>query len=243
MNAYLFSAWVNRWYHGQYLDSCSSVILYGGDVEVARKAFEKGLQAEGGSESDAPVKIIRTLAAPVHDQLITENGSLPIDWRQLSEEMTTLVETSELDNTDQGYWVDCNACLQLSRLSANIESLQLDLTDDIRSGLNWSLDKTYFFLVSVLSPVAPQPQYDLEELERHGQHDSDEDENSELAEEVELCPFPEVVDKELAVLVRARNSVVAAWLWRRQAAGTPLSQRAIRVVAPPPAVPVAGESS
>jgi hypothetical protein len=43
------------------------------------------------------------------------------------------------------------------------------------------------------------------------------------------CPFPEVVERELAVLVRARNSVVAAWLWRQHAHGLPLAANTLRV--------------
>jgi hypothetical protein len=36
-------------------------------------------------------------------------------------------------------------------------------------------------------------------------------------------------DKEAAALVEARNSVVAAWLWRQFAANTPLASNEILV--------------
>ncbi len=41
--------------------------------------------------------------------------------------------------------------------------------------------------------------------------------------------FPELVDKEVAVLIQARNSAVAVWLWRRYAASTRLSGNQIRI--------------
>ncbi|HEV2436867.1 MAG TPA: hypothetical protein VG077_12780 [Verrucomicrobiae bacterium] len=41
--------------------------------------------------------------------------------------------------------------------------------------------------------------------------------------------FPQALDKEAAALIQARNSVVAAWLWRRYAAGTRLAANAIRM--------------
>jgi len=39
----------------------------------------------------------------------------------------------------------------------------------------------------------------------------------------------QALDKEAAALIEARNSVVAAWLWRRFAADTPLAANHIRI--------------
>jgi hypothetical protein len=41
--------------------------------------------------------------------------------------------------------------------------------------------------------------------------------------------FPQALDKEAAALIRARDSAVAAWLWRRHAANTPLAANSIRI--------------
>mgnify|MGYP001091560593 CR=1 FL=1 len=41
--------------------------------------------------------------------------------------------------------------------------------------------------------------------------------------------FPELAEREATAVIRARNAVVAAWLWRRYAAETPLAQNPIRV--------------
>jgi len=235
MKAYLFSAWFNQWHQGQIVDSCSSGIFHGANLDEARQEAEKALLASGDPEHPGTVKIEKIVIAPVHNQILTETGEVPLDWKQFSEEMTRILESAQLDDNEQGYWVDCNRCPAPTQLSPNIESLQLDLPEDIRSGLNWSLDKTYFFLVSVLSPL-PQQQFFEEPLDEPEQRDlqsMDEDEDLEDAGASHHCPCPDVVDKELAVLVRARNSVVAAWLWRKHAAGTPLAGNAIRVTPPP----------
>jgi hypothetical protein len=44
-----------------------------------------------------------------------------------------------------------------------------------------------------------------------------------------LTLFPQAADKEAAALIQARNSVVAAWLWRRYAANTRLAANQIRI--------------
>jgi hypothetical protein len=63
--------------------------------------------------------------------------------------------------------------------------------------------------------------------------DGPSDENSEEPEPMGLgelyATYPQALDKEAAALIQARNSVVAAWLWRRYAANTPLATNAIRI--------------
>ncbi|HWI56764.1 MAG TPA: hypothetical protein VNZ22_06030, partial [Bacillota bacterium] len=112
--------------------------------------------------------------------------------------------------------------------------------------LNWSPDKTYFFLISVLSPpgapaeVAEEPNEDRQPGEERVHDEADGDESSEWVSDQPQAAFPQLVEKELAVVVRARNSVVAAWLWRRYAASTPLARNAIRIDALCEVVPMGG---
>lgn len=240
MNAYLFTGWVNRWHEGRFLDSCLSLILHGAEEEPARKAFEKWLLALGGSEEKVPVKIGRIVQAPFLDQMLTEDGSAPLDWARVTEELPRTLEMAEGDSTAQGYWLDCNQWPPPGRLSGSLESLKSDLPEDIRSGLNWSADKQYFFLVSVLSPVAPPPLYpdeEFEDKESSGQEGrspeaADDYTDPDLAGESHESFFPELAARELVVLVHARNALVAAWLWRRHAAETALAGNAIRIDAP-----------
>jgi hypothetical protein len=44
-----------------------------------------------------------------------------------------------------------------------------------------------------------------------------------------VAALPELRDKEVAALVEARNSVVAAWLWRKFAANTRLAPNEIQI--------------
>jgi hypothetical protein len=63
--------------------------------------------------------------------------------------------------------------------------------------------------------------------------DVSSDENTEKSEPISIgelyATFPQALDKEAAALIQARNSVVAAWLWRRYAANTRLAANAIRI--------------
>lgn len=229
MAAYLFSGWFTQWHQGQFVDNCHNLILYGGDAEGAGNAFEKILLNSGQSQEQPNVKIEKVVGAPVLEQMLAETGFLPIDWQQVADETLKSVESSEGEEQSQGYWVDCNEWPRPEPLSPSLESLRAELPDEIRDGLNWLPDKTYFFLVSILSPVAPQPLY----------ADEDEQEGNEEQEPERASPFPQVAEKELAVLVRARNSVVAAWLWRKYAPSTPLAANAIRVDPVCESVPIA----
>jgi hypothetical protein len=86
--------------------------------------------------------------------------------------------------------------------------------------LNWSGETQNLFLVSALAipkAIEPEPDYD----------------NPEAANESEPpprdAPFPELAEREASAVIRARNTVVAAWLWRRYAAPTQLARHPIRV--------------
>ncbi len=235
MSAYLFTGWVSQFHKGRFVERCLSLILYGGDEAACRKAFEEHLRNSGAAEDSTPVKIERIVGAPMFDRLITEAGQEPMDWSGISEAVVTATEAAGADDADPGYWVDVNQVLHQANLSPDLEWLRRELPEDIRSGLNWSGEKTYFFLISVLSPLPPPPDYDeefeAEELraEDPSGRDMDADAPADASLVERAAAFPELAEKELAVLVRARNSVIAAWLWRRHAASTRLAGNAIRI--------------
>ena len=147
----------------------------------------------------------------------------------MNQQIQDLLQNAALDDLEQGYWVDINQALPPGRISPDIELLKRDLPEDIRSGLNWSPDKQFFFLVSVLSPMtmpampADEPDYDNPDGE------NGTDQKPELDES--MSTLLEMRDKEAVVLVEARNSVVAAWLWRKYAAETRLAPNEIYIAA------------
>jgi hypothetical protein len=245
MNAYLFSAGstitrvvptpgrggqmvdqIQTW------DNSASAIIYGGDAEQAQKRFEKWLCPTSDTEHPDQVEVKKIVAAQFVDQLLTESGGQPLDWTQVAQRITDSLEDTAVDDFEQGYWVDINQALPPGKISFDVETLKRDLPEDIRSGLNWSPDKQFFFLVSVLSP--PQlPAMPLDEPEANASNPDSADDETDTNAKVELEGFvtalPEMRDKEAAVLAQARNSVVAAWLWRKYAADTRLAQNELYV--------------
>jgi len=245
MNGYLFTAGLTQTQvirtpgrGGQMIDTlqtwdaCASAIIYGGDPEQAQNRFEAWSRSSPEGENPAEVEIKKVVAAQFVDQLLTEAGGEPLDWPQISQRVQDNVQTTIVDDFEQGYWVDINQVLPSGKTWPDIESLKRDLPEDIRSGLNWSPDKQFFFLVSVLTPL-PRPEIPTDELES-GAPAADSPSNETEAEakpelDEVIATLPELRDKEAAALVEARNSVVAAWLWRKYAADTRLAANEIQI--------------
>ena len=238
MSAYLFSGLVNQYHKGRFVEACVNLLLYGADETASWKAFEQILLSPAGDEDpNIPRKIERMVGAPVLNELLGETGNKPLDWPELVQEIQHVLESTAVDDESQGYWADCDQLVRPDNLAPAIDWLQRELPEEIRSGLNWSADKNYFFLITVLSPPpAPaglaQPEAEPEELRTREELSEEEEALNDSAvsdAEQRLLTFPQLADKELAAVVRARNSVVATWLWRKYGASTPLARNAIRV--------------
>jgi len=244
MNAYLFTAGFTRTRNtptpsrgGQMVnmpqtyDGTVSAIVHGGNPEQAQKRFEAWCHPAADSEDPAIVKIKKIVVAQFVDELLAEAGGSPPDWPQISKQVDDALQATALDDFEQGYWVDIEQAVPAGKISFDIEALKSDLPEDIRSGLNWSPDKKFYFLLSVLAP-RPSPAFTAE-LETDARiHDDDagenpDDENPDL--DGFVAALPEMRDKEAAALVEARNSVVAAWLWRKYAADTRLAANEIKI--------------
>jgi hypothetical protein len=208
---------------------CASLIVCAENADEAQQRFEESVCAQPEGESQTQTQILRIVAAQFVDQLLTEKEFVPPDWPQIARQAQADMESTPADDFEQGYWVDLNAvCLP----SADIGALRQDLPEDIRSGLNWAEDKQFFFLLSVLSPPPPPPPESADEPEAgaaKGEEPPDETEGDSAGTLEPEADFPELVNKEAAVLIRARNSAVAAWLWRKYAAGTNLAGHQIRI--------------
>ncbi|MGO8700547.1 MAG: hypothetical protein ACLQVY_22890 [Limisphaerales bacterium] len=239
MNAYFLTAGITRFQispgkqpHAQRANqqqrwvSCNSLIVCDDTANAARKWFEQSLseQPEDGGQIDT--QIDRIVAAQFLDQMLAETGFVPLDWTQVASQAQSDLELVSSDDFEQGYWVDVN---EVVLPSSNIEALRDDLPEDIRSGLNWAEDKQFFFLLSILSPPKPPPVVSEDELEAAAESppETEGEAGPDLAEpEID---FPGLVEKEAAVLIRARNSAVAAWLWRRYAPDAKLAKNQLRV--------------
>jgi hypothetical protein len=245
MNAYLFTAGFTRTRitptpsrGGQMVnmpqtyDGTVSAIVHGGNPEQAQKRFEAWCHPAADSEDPAIVKIKKIVVAQFVDELLAEAGGSPPDWPQISKQVDDALQATALDDFEQGYWVDANEAVPPGTTSPDIESLQRDLPDDIRSSLNWSPDKKFFFLVSVFSPRTTPviPDDDGESNPPDVQNPDEENQEVEgLDLEEAVAARDELRDKEAAVLVVARNSVAAAWLWRKYAAQTRLAENHIKI--------------
>jgi hypothetical protein len=230
MYAYLFTAWTRSSASRQSADMCRSLIVYGGTAEVARARFESWVQTPvQGAESDEVEKII---GVQLIDGLFTEDGRVPIDWPQVRTE-TEIPESPESDQMEKGYWADCNSLVDPEKLSSDLDALRGELPEDLSSGLNWSADKQYFYVISVLKPwLVDDPSVPTADDATSETSAADRDPDSDDIEKAEFIesqqpPTLELAEKQTAALVRARNSVVAAWLWRKHAAGTPLAKHPI----------------
>jgi len=214
-------------------DTCVSAIVYGGDSEQAQNRFEAWCRRSREVEPPVETEIKKIVAAQFVDQLLTESGGKPLDWPQISQQINDALLATPVDDFEQGYWVDCNQVVPPGKISSNIESLKRDLAEDIRSGLNWSADKTFFFLVSVFSRPLPPVGYsygmESGESNRDAASDDEITETEAPALDASVAALPELMDKEAAALVQARNSVVAAWLWRKYAADTRLAANEIQI--------------
>lgn len=227
MGAFLFTGWASVFDPKRGLwDSCSTLILRDTEEPAARTWFEGWLQNAGRAEDEHPRKIEKITVSPIVDRLVTETGDEPLNWAALEEQAAQALAASEETYELLGYWADCDALVSPARLPVDLDALQRSLPEDVRSGLNWSPDAQNFFLVSAL--VIPTVGIELEP-------DYDNPESVDAAEAAAAnppqreAPFPELAEKEATAVIKARNTVVAAWLWRRYAAETPLAGNPIRV--------------
>jgi hypothetical protein len=208
----------------QVWDASLPVIVFSPSPEQARSLFENELRKPSEEEKGPrEVTIRKVFVVPFLDQLLTESGNVPLNWPKILEKSDSLLQSTPMDDFEQGYWVDADAVVPSDKISFSVGTLESSVPEDVRSGLNWSSDKQFFFLLHVLSPAArpPPPAYEQE----------DEQAESERPEE----PSPEEIEEmnvtlsETLAVIQARNSVAAAWLWRKYAANTPWINHAIRI--------------
>lgn len=201
-------------------DGASNAIVFAGSPNDAQSRFERELcqPAEGDNQKEARIRKIAV--APFVGHLLTETGNVPLDWPKIREQAEALLESIPGEDFEQGYWADVDQIVRPEQLSFSVATLQSDVPEEIRSGLNWSGEKQFFFLLLVL-PLPRPPQYLLDEPEAESR-ESEEPSPAEIEEMNAVLP-------ETVAVIQARNSVVAAWLWRRYAASTPWNANGIQI--------------
>jgi hypothetical protein len=207
-------------------DTCASLVVFSNSLEDGQRQFEAWLQRQPPGENPISVIVRKITGVPLAGRLLTESGNLPLDWPKILPQLDALLQGTPVDDFEQGYWVDVDEVVRSDRLSFSAGTLESDVPEDIRSGLNWAADRKFFFLVSALTPPPPPklPGYET------GEEIDDGEARDDAARLADLCgTFPMACDREAAALVQARNSVVAAWLWRTYAAKTPFAAHQIRV--------------
>ncbi|HSU57357.1 MAG TPA: hypothetical protein VLT36_25165 [Candidatus Dormibacteraeota bacterium] len=212
-------------------DTVMSAIVYGPDVTQAQQTFERWCLRSGGGEDPIETEIKKIVGAQLVAQLLTETGAEPIDWPQFSQRLidSLLENEPEQDppsDRGEGYWVDVQEAVSVEMAALEPESLRRGLPEDVASGLNWSTEKNFVFLATCLAPAAViLGRYDdseeSESKEEHGE--------ARVPLDISVTSLPEMRHKEAAALVKARNSVVAGWLWRRFLADGPLARREILI--------------
>jgi len=123
----------------------------------------------------------------------------------------------------------CAACVIHAKIGRgfqcllSIGTLESDVPEDVRSGLNWSSNKQFFFFLKVLPvpapPVIPSYEQEFEDVDNEGPEEPSQTEIDEMN-----VTLPETV-----AVIQARNSIAAAWLWRTYAAKTQWNANAIRI--------------
>lgn len=208
-------------------DRCPDLVVASATPEEAQNRFEAWLAK--GRDDSTDVEIKKIVAAQFLDQLLSESGDTSLDWPRVHREADARLEETPADDAEQGYWVEVNDLLAPGRTAATVEELRAGLPADVRDGINWSPDKLFFFIVIVLHELAAT-EVDQEPVSAH---DAATEEGVESGGEAALepeMPFPDLTQRDVAALVEARNSVVAAWLWRRFAAHTPLAGNRIQLI-------------
>lgn len=204
-------------------DASSDAIVFSPSPSDAQQLFERELNKQPEGENPREVTVKKVSVAPIVEQLLTESGNFPLNWPTVLEKADSVLQSTPADDFEQGYWVDVDQVVRSNKLSFSVGTLESDVPEDVRSGLNWSSDKQFFFFLKVLPVPAPPPIPAYEQAV-----DEVVGERSEEPSQTEIDEMNVIMPETVAV-IQSRNSVAAAWLWRRFAANTKWNTNAIRI--------------
>src|SRR5580698_3261828 len=90
----------------QVWDACMPKIVFGQSLQDAQTQFEASLRAPATGEEPQEITIRKITQTPFVDQLITESGNSPLDWPGIMRQMEASLESTAVDDFEQGYWVE-----------------------------------------------------------------------------------------------------------------------------------------
>jgi hypothetical protein len=186
-------------------DASLPVIVFSPSSDAAQSLVENALREQEPGESPKEITIRKFYEAPIVDQLLTESGNVPLNWPQILKKMDSLLESTPVDDFEQGYWVDVDQVVPSDNISFSLGTIESNVPEDVRSGLNWSGEKHFFFLLKVLPlPAPPQiPTYEPEdedaESERSGEPSPEEIEamNATLPDTVAVIQAPSMAVEKI----------------------------------------------
>lgn len=199
---------------------CFTVVVCDATPEAAQARFEAWAQSQPDDAPPTKIEIKRMVMAQFHGELLAESGAIPVEWTQIEAEVLASLPATEGAALEPGYWADVNQLVPRRNVPPGLEAMRQALAEDDQAALNWAAERQFFFVVSVLSPKLPEVYQEPDAGLEEGPTETESDLEASSLHYAEAA-IPELVEREYAVLVRARNAVVAAWLWRRFAAELP----------------------
>ena len=143
MSAYFLTGEISRVTTGG--SSLVCIIGTGANEEAAVEWYQKWL-SEGYLDDTGTMVINDIATTPVFNQLITENGCVPLDWKALADSQVT-PEDSVPDDFDAGFWLNTQALVPAENLPNNFEDLRNSIPAADAAELNWNPEKTHLFVI------------------------------------------------------------------------------------------------
>jgi len=121
-------------------------------AEAARELFQ--IWVTRTEDKNLSITINNVAASQFIGQLFSETGTLPLDWETICYDAAARLEATPQGDEEQGLWADVNHLVPNNAIPSSIDELKASLPEEDRSGLNWSPEKTFFFIVIALKPNA-----------------------------------------------------------------------------------------
>ena len=118
----------------QVWDASSDAIVFSGSPDEAQRLFESELSKQPEGENPREITMRKVSVAPIVGHLLTESGTVPLNWARVLEKADSLLQSTPVDDFDQGYWVDVDQVVPSDKKSFSVGTLESDVPAEVRSG-------------------------------------------------------------------------------------------------------------